>query len=714
MLAYVVAALLATVPRSAPEKPIDRQALVTRHDPTFHAIDYAAPLTVGNGGFAFTVDATGLQTFSAAYYREGIPLETLSRWAWATDENPRGFTLADADASFSRPDGRVQPFPTRTDVPAADWLRKNPHDHPLGQVALEWVKDDGSELAPADVRALTQVLDLWRGVITSRYELGGTPVEVKTAVDPGSDALAIQIRSPLVATGRLRIRLAFPRGHDLAVKNTPPLDWSRPESHTSRLDGDRAVERTVGETRYFVASTRALRRNGPHEFRVEGDAGNPMLALTLAFSPRRVAEAPTPASVLEASARSWPDFWRRSAALDLSGSTNPLAAKLEERVILSQYLTAVQMAGEVPPQESGLTCSTWYGKHHTEMIWWHAAHFALWGHPELLARNLEWYRARLPDGRALARRRGLDGARWAKMVGPEGRESPGGNPLIAWNQPHPIYLAELLYRLTPDAATLTRYRDLVLESADALASMVWLDPARDRYVLGPPLWIAQEIHDPAASQNPSFELAYWRWALGVAQKWRERLSLPRDARADDVLARLSPLPVKDGKYVALESSPDTWDAVESRHDHPAMLMALGFLPGGPDVDRATMERTLEAVRTQWDWDTKIWGWDYPMIAMTATRLGRPDVAVEVLLRDGPNNVYTASGLCPQRSDTAAASTGGAPSRKWEIAAYLPANGALLSAVALMVAGGDGSAPPFPGFPRDGTWKVRAEGWRPLP
>ena len=142
-------------------------------------------------------------------------------------------------------------------------------------------------------------------------------------------------------------------------------------------------------------------------------------------------------------------------------------------------------------------------------------------------------------------------------------------------------------------------------------------------------------------------------------------------------------------------------------------MALGVLPGGPDVDRATMERTLDAVRAQWDWQTKIWGWDYPMIAMTATRLGRPDLAVEILLRDGPNNVYTASGHCPQRSDTTA-SAGGAPSRKWEIAAYLPANGAFLSAVALMVAGGDGEARKWPGFPRDGTWTVRAEGWQPLP
>ena len=668
---------------------------------------------MGNGGFAFTVDATGLQTFEGAYYRQGVPLETLSRWAWVSDDNPRRFTLADTAAPYALPEGRVQPFPTRTDVPAADWLRQNPHDHPLGQIALEWIKDDGSPFVPEDVRALTQVLDLWRGVITSRYELGGTPVEVKTAVDPASDSIAVSVESPLVARRRLRVRLAFPRGHDLAVKNTPPLDWSRPESHLSQLAGDRVVERTVGSTRYFAASTRALRRIGPHVFVAEGEPGERTLALGITFSRTPGAAAAAPASVFEANAQSWPAFWRAAAALDLSGSTNPLASKLEERVVLSQYLTAVQMAGEVPPPESGLTCSTWYGKHHTEMIWWHAAHFALWGHPELLARNLEWYQARLPEARSLAASRGLRGARWAKMVGPEGRESPGGNPLIVWNQPHPIYLAELLYRLTPDGATLARYRDLVLESADALASMVWLDPRREQYVIGPPLWIAQEIHDPGTSQNPCFELAYWRWAIGVAQKWRERLGLPREGDWDDVLGRLSPLPVKDGKYVALESSPDTWDAIASRHDHPAMLMALGFLPGGRDVDRATMERTLDAVRTQWDWETKIWGWDYPMIAMTATRLGRPDVAVEILLRDGPNNVYTASGLCPQRSDSAITS-GGAPARRWEIAAYLPANGAFLSAVALMVAGWDGSTQKWPGFPADGTWTVRAEGWRPLP
>jgi hypothetical protein len=190
--------------------------------------------------------------------------------------------------------------------------------------------------------------------------------------------------------------------------------------------------------------------------------------------------------------------------------------------------------------------------------------------------------------------------------------------------------------------------------------------------------------------------------------------MKRETHWDDVIAKLSPPPVKDGKYVALESIPDTWGNLNSRHDHPEMLMSLGMLPGGPDIDRATMERTLDAVLEHWDWETKIWGWDYPMIAMSAVRLGRPDVAMEVLLRDGPNNRYTANGHCPQRSDTAQAkgSTQG-PARR-EIAVYLPANSAFLSAVALMVAGWDGAQETHPGFPKDGRWKIQAEGWRALP
>ncbi|HEY0947013.1 MAG TPA: hypothetical protein VGD81_17155 [Opitutaceae bacterium] len=689
---------------------IDRAALVARHAPVLRAVEPRAPLSVGNGRFAFTADVTGLQTFPEHYHGNGTPLATLARWAWHTNSNPHGYSLADANRPFTLPDGRVLGFPTNQRSPAGQWLRENPHDFPLAQLSLEFAEPAiASARAPTltEISDIEQKLDLWRGAVTSRYTLAGTPVEVVTAAHPDLDLVAVRITSSLVGDGRLGVRLAFPRGHDLKTKNNPPLDWSEPESHTTRVAAETAhqfaLERSRDDFRYRVGLAWSGRAQatpaGAHAYRLRPYSGD-TLEFVLAFA--RDALPPTLpdfAATLAASARHWAAFWQRGAAIDFSGSTDPRAAELERRVVLSQYLTALQFGGDFPPQETGLTASSWYGKHHTEMIWWHVAHFALWGRPDYTANALRWYVEKLPVARALAAERGLRGARWAKMVGPEGRESPGGPPLIVWNQPHPIHLAELLYRASPTPETLARYRELVFDTADGLASMLHWDEKRGCYVLGPPLWIAQEIYDQATSQNPSFELSYWAFALDLAQSWRERLGLPRDPDWEHRRTHLPPLPQKDGRYVALESHPDTWDNIASRHDHPTMLAPLGMLRGD-GVDPATMRRTLDAVLATWDWKTKIWGWDYPMIAMTAARIGDPATAVDILLKDGPNNHYTANGHCPQRAD---------------LPVYLPANGALLAAVAMMAGGWDGApAEDAPGFPRDGTWSVRAEGFLKLP
>jgi hypothetical protein len=48
-----------------------------------------------------------------------------------------------------------------------------------------------------------------------------------------------------------------------------------------------------------------------------------------------------------------------------------------------------------------------------------------------------------------------------------------------------------------------------------------------------------------------------------------------------------------------------------------------------------------------------------------------------------------------------------------LTAYLPGNGGLLIAIAMMAAGWqDGPASHAPGFPNDGTWTVRWEGLQP--
>jgi len=124
-----------------------------------------------------------------------------------------------------------------------------------------------------------------------------------------------------------------------------------------------------------------------------------------------------------------------------------------------------------------------------------------------------------------------------------------------------------------------------------------------------------------------------------------------------------------------------------------VLGALGVLPGD-GVDPAIMRRTFDWIWERWSWpDT--WGWDYPMIAMTAARLGDGRRAVDALLLDAPKNVYRPNGHNFQRP---------------ELAIYLPGNGGLLYAAALMAAGWDGGPDrPAPGFPADGSWTVRWEG-----
>ncbi len=687
---------------------IDRHALVTRHNPHITKVDPWGPLSVGNGEFCFTADVTGLQTFPDYYHTNGIGLETQARWSWHSNPNPEGFKLADANRPFTSY-GKSLGYPTNDKSPAGQWLRENPHAMPLPQMALDFIREGGAPLKSEEISSIDQTLDLWTGTVTSRYTLAGTPVKVVVACDPTRDALAIQIDSPLVATGKLGVRLAFPRGHQIKTKNNPSLDWAEPASHATRLvrgnDGSFGWVHQRDESTYQVHVEGGRNLNltelAPHQFRLATSAAGNRLEFTIEFAgstfdvPARAAE-----KIFTASAAHWTQFWQAGGAVDFSGSTDPRAAELERRVILSQYLTAIQFAGDFPPSESGLTLSTWYQKHHTEMMWWHTAHFALWGREAFLAKNLDWFVRTLPVAREIAKGRDLRGARWPKMVGPDGRESPGGNPLIYWNQPHPIHLSELLYRNTPTRETLARYQDLVFETADCMASMLHWDETRRCYNLGPPLWIAQEIYEQSTSMNPCYELSYWSRGLQIAQQWRGRLGMPRDPEWDKMIKAIAPLPVKAGKYVALESHPDTWDNKDSRHDHPSFLMALGQLPGD-GVDRPTMARTLDAVLKSWDWETKIWGWDYPMIAMTAARLGEPRKAVDVLLKsDGPNNGYMPNGHNRQRDD---------------LPIYLPGNGALLSAVAMMAAGWDG-APTMnaPGFPKDGTWKVRSEGLHPLP
>jgi hypothetical protein len=682
----------AAAPPAAAADPIDRRALVARHDPVIRDFDPLTPLSVGNGNFAFSVDPTGLQTFPEPY-EKGTPLCTQSSWGWHSFPLPAGLNPGQFHLREYDTHGRKVGYPTSADGQKElfNWLRENPHRMNLGRIGLRLRRKGDISAVPADLHDVELRLDLFSGTLHSRFQFEGSPVEVETCCHPRMDLLAVRVSSPLLGSGHAEVLFSFPYGSP----EVNASDWANPARHStadSARKGSRVdLRRTLDETRYAASvewqGEAAWRRESEHTFALSTKAAT--LQFVCAFSQATAtSRLPDAAAVFRAAGEHWRGFWDKGGAIDFDGSTDPIARELERRAVLSQYLTAIQCCGPEPPQETGLTCNSWYGKFHLEMHWWHAVHFALWNRYSLLDRSLDWYAKILPAARATARQQGYAGARWPKMTDPSGRESPSPiGPLLIWQQPHPIYYAELAWQARGGPKTLARFREVVFESAEFLASYAWRESAGGRYVLGPPLIPAQENHPPEETWNPPFELEYCRFALEIANQWRRRLGLQPDPKWAEVIRLLSPLPQKDGVYLAHENCPQTYTG--RNRDHPSMLAALGMLPGRM-ADRDTMRRTLEKVMREWRWpDT--WGWDYPMAAMTAARLDLPNLAVDALLLDTPKNRYLANGHNWQRPN---------------LPLYLPGNGGLLAALAHMCAGAQ--RPVFPD-----RWKVRWERLEPL-
>jgi hypothetical protein len=733
-------AMLLAMPAAA--QPIDRQALVQRHDVVLTEIDPHAPVMLGNGELGFTADITGLQTFPERY-SELVPLLTMAQWGWhsfpeGAAEEAAGLVQVPVPGRGEQPYAWMRSWADAESNPALNWLRANPHRIALGRIAM---MVDGAAPDFAQVSGTRQQLDLWTGTLTSRFAYAGQPVTVVTRVLPGRDAIAVEVTSPLVEAGRLALSVRYP-GVDPQI-NPDPARWDGGgTTELVSVNPQRVhLRRDLDATRYWSA----VESDGT--LAMDGDAGvlvtgtGTVLRLQVAFDQTAEA-APLPpfADSAAAVASHWRSFWTEGGAVDFTGSTDPRAAELERRVVLSQYLSAINGAGTLPPQEEGLFSNSWFGKFHLEMHPWHAAWQAMWGHADMLERSLPWYVAHLPHAREEAARHGVEGAWWPKMVGPEGRNSPSlVSPFLMWQQPHPILMAELVRRAKPDdAATLRDYGEVVEASADLLAS--WPLEKDGRRDLGPPLIPAQENYDPLTTVNPTFELAYFRWALNVAQQWRERQGLAPKPAWTEALRRLAPLPMKDGLYLPAESEPDFWqiaasaacsgaaDAAQCKNrDHPSFMMAYGFIPG-EQVDTQAMGRTLSAISAHWDL-RQTWGWDFPMLAMASARLGRPEEAVDWLFAERKNNQWGVTGMTPRvhldahAEDLVPVSGGaggvamatnpdGAGFRR-AAETYFPSNGALLWAVGLMAAGWDGAEGHAPGFPAEG-WTVRAEGIAPAP
>jgi len=685
---------------------IDRFALVNRHNVFINEFDSLNSLSVGNGKFAFTVDATGLQTFPEIY-DNGVCLGTQSEWGWHSFPNTENYRL-DESYSYYEVEGRQVPYAIQWKEPgrkqdAANYFRVNPHRLHLGMIGLELSKQDNSLIRVEEISKINQKLNVWQGLITSSFQVENDTFNVLTCCHPERDLIGILLQSERLKKGLAGIRLRFPYPTGNAVDNA--TDWKNVQKHNSeiiQLDKNSAVFiHSIDTTTYFVkmnwSGEAELVEKEPHYFVLNPRTNDTEFNVSVEFSEKNnFAETLDFNQINESSENSWKDYWETGGAIDFSGTADPRAFELERRVVLSQYLTRIQCAGNYPPQETGLTFNSWYGKPHLEMHWWHGVHWAYWNHTELLEKSLDYYAEIFGKAKLKAENQGYKGVRWPKMTDRYGNDSPSGvGEFLIWQQPHIIYFAELCYRQHPNRETLEKYAPLVKATADFMADFARWDETTKRYILGPPLIPAQESLEKEKTFNPPFEVAYWRWGLNVAQKWRERMDLQKNEDWQKVIDRLPMFAQKNGLYLAAESAPDSYENEKYYSDHPMVLGAFGMLPGSVEMDTLVMLSTFKHIEKIWNWD-RTWGWDYPMVAMSATRLGLPEKAIELLMKDVQKNTYLKNG------------------HNWQdnrLRIYLPGNGGLLTAIAMMCAGYEGNTNENQGFPKD--WKVKWENLQPV-
>ena len=119
-------------------------------------------------------------------------------------------------------------------------------------------------------------------------------------------------------------------------------------------------------------------------------------------------------------------------------------------------------------------------------------------------------------------------------------------------------------------------------------------------------------------------------------------------------------------------------------DHPIVSGINGVLHETDKVNNLILGNSLDTIMKKWNWPST-WGWDFPMLAMSAAAIGRGEQAIDFLMMEAPKNRYLMNGHNYQNP---------------RLAVYLPGNGGILTAVAKMCVYGQ--------FPNNGRWNVRWE------
>jgi hypothetical protein len=246
------------------------------------------------------------------------------------------------------------PNPAESDI--SQWLIANPNRLNLGRIGFHFGNESIQE---ENLKNKTQLLDIWSGKLLSSFVLGGSRVDVTTTVDPDRDVVAITVESDLLSDGKLGIFFDFPYP-DLNKFDAPFVGvWNNTQSTTTlqnSQEGATIRQKLDNNIHYFHAKWDGpCEISGPipetNKYILKRLPGSKTLHLRTLFTTEKVAHSVKTTSEIEISAaRWWNSYWTSGAFVDISATGEPNAIELQRRIILSQYLLAVNSASDYEPQ----------------------------------------------------------------------------------------------------------------------------------------------------------------------------------------------------------------------------------------------------------------------------------------------------------------------------------------------------------------------------
>ena len=123
---------------------------------------------------------------------------------------------------------------------------------------------------------------------------------------------------------------------------------------------------------------------------------------------------------------------------------------------------------------------------------------------------------------------------------------------------------------------------------------------------------------------------------------RSRLNLEPDPQWTDIIEKISELPVLNDLYLCSEDAKDSYENPRYLSDHPIVSGISGVLPKTKLVDDQILANSFDTTMKKWNWQSA-WGWDFPMLAMSAASIGRSEQAIDFLMMDAPKNRYLMNG-----------------------------------------------------------------------